>query len=308
MLLSVVVTIVDGGPALERCLQALAGQHGAPAMEVLIPFDHSIVAARLPTDRFPHFAFLALGRLPTRHPAMSALGQHELFDRRRAAGLAVATGDLVAMLEDRGVPRPDWAAAFVRLHATLPWAAIGGAIENGVPRALNRAVYFCDFGRYQRPFHERVSSAASDVNVCYKRAALESVKRVWRDRYHEPVVHRALTRAGQTVFLSPDPVVDQVRDDLRLGALCRERIAWGRLYAKLRLSGAPWFERVALVAASPVLPLLLMFRIGRDRIVKRRDVMSFLAAAPSVLLLVCAWSVGEAAEYLVSLAGPARRA
>ena len=32
------------------------------------------------------------------------------------------------------------------------YAAIGGAIENGVDRPLNWAVYYSDFGRYQNPF------------------------------------------------------------------------------------------------------------------------------------------------------------
>lgn len=308
MLLSVVVTIVDGGAALRRCLDALARQRNAPPLEVLVPIDDTIAASMPPADLFPRFKFLALGPVTTRHPALSALGQHELFDRRRAAGLAAATGDLVAMLEDRGVPRPDWAAAFTRLHATTPHAAIGGAIENGIPRPLNRAAHLCDFGRYQLPFRAGVSGFASDVNVCYKRAALDSVKAFWQERYQEPIVHDALIAAGRTIFLSPEPVVDQMRQDLRLGALCRERFAWGRVFAALRIARMGWLERLARIASSPALPPLLMLRIIRDRIARRRDVLSFLAVAPSVLLLVCAWSAGEAAEYVLNRADPATRA
>jgi hypothetical protein len=303
MLLSVVVTIVDGGTALKRCLEALCSQKQAPPMEVLVPYDDSVPSDDIRSDMTPRVAFVPLGTLHTDQPKASALGQHELIDRRRAAGLAVARGELVAIVEDRGVPREDWAAAFVRIHSGSSHSVIGGAIENGTAQLLNWAVYFCDFGRYQRPFRARLSRVASDVNVCYKRERLESVKSSWTFRFHEPVVHGALVRAGETIFLSPDPVVDQIRGDLRLGTLCRERLGWGRLYADLRLRDAHWFTRPVLLAASPLLPLLLFVRVFRDRLMRPRTLIPFLAAAPSVAVLLCAWSAGEALGYLV---GPKR--
>jgi GT2 family glycosyltransferase len=39
MRLSVIVTIVDGGETLERCLTALANQEAAPSFDVLVPWD-----------------------------------------------------------------------------------------------------------------------------------------------------------------------------------------------------------------------------------------------------------------------------
>jgi hypothetical protein len=304
---SVVVTIVDGGVALTRCLDALRSQKDAPAMEVLVPFDDSVPAMGPVASSFPGVRFIDLGTIRTTRPKTTGLGQHELFDRRRAAGLAAATGELVAILEDRGAPRAGWAAAFARLHRDRPHAVIGGAIENGSPRVLNRAVYFADFGRYQLPFQPRVSGFASDVNVCYKRAALEAVKSAWTGRYHEPVVHRALIRRGETIFLSPEPVVEQQRGELRLGALCQERISWGRLYGELRVRGTRWPGRLLRIASSPLVPAVVFVRLLGDRLIRRGTLLPFLAAAPYVALLVCAWSVGEATGYLVSRGDPARR-
>jgi hypothetical protein len=304
MRLSVVVTIVDGGAALARCLGALVTQKGAPPMEVLVPFDDSFPAEPF-TARFVGFTFLALGAIRTVHPITSALGQHELFDRRRAAGLAAARGELVAILEDRGVPHEDWAAAFSRLHEQHADAVIGGAIESGSDRVLNRAVFFCDFGRFQRPFRPAQSRVASDVNVCYKRAALQSVKSSWNGRYHEPIVHNRLLRAGETIFLSPEPVVEQIRDHLRLGAVCKERLAWGRLYAEIRRRWLNWPARLVLIAASPLLPAVILFRILRERVTRRTALSEVLAAVPCVLLLVCCWSVGEGLGYLLSRGGRA---
>lgn len=303
MQLSVVVTVVDGGPALDRCLTALAGQRAAPAMEVLVPFDDSVSMPALPA-RFPHFTFLPMGHYQTRCPSTTVRGQHELFDRRRAFGLAAARGDLVAMLEDRGVPHPDWASTLARLHTELPHAAIGGAIENGSPRSLNWAVYFCDFGRYQPPFPPHPSRVASDVNVCYKAAAIRSVQSVWADRFHEPVVNNALLKNQETIFLSPDPLVEQFRDGLRLGALVRERLGWGRLYAELRLRDIGMLPRLALLVSSPLLPVVLYVRLLRGRLTRRRVLWPFLRATPGLWLLLAAWSVGEALGYLLTRADP----
>lgn len=301
MLLSVIVTIVDGGSTLTGCLEAILNQERSPPLEVLVPYDDSVAGIAEVATRFPQCRFVSMGPVRTHAASTSFLGQHELIDRRRSAGLAAASGDLVAIVEDRGVPRARWAASAVALHAEYPHAVIGGAVENGRDRTLNWSVYFCDFGRYQLPFPPRPSPRASDVNVCYKRAVLDSLRLLWADRYHEPIVHEALLRRGETIFLSPDLVVDQMRDGLQLGALCRERVAWARLYAAIRIREVSLLQRATLVVLSPLLPLVLMFRLVRDRIVKRRSLIAFLVALPCTVLLLAAWSVGEATAYLFGM-------
>src|SRR5438093_755901 len=149
MTLSVIVTIVDGGPALTRCLDALMAQEGAPPLEVLVPFDDSVPAASIPSARYPHVRFVKIGVVHTDH---------------------------------------------------------------------------------------------------------------------EPTVHGALLEQGETIFLSPDPVVDQLRGDLNLGTLSKEHLAWGRMYATVRASDARWFERLARAMASALLPGLLFYRLLRDRL------------------------------------------
>jgi hypothetical protein len=242
--------------------------------------------------------FLALGRVDTARPTFSPAGQHELFDRRRSAGLAVASGDVVAILEDRGVPRPDWARRMMALHAELPHAVIGGAIENGRNALLNWAVYFCDFSRYQRPFSPGPRPYVSDVNIGYKRRAIDDTAELWRTRYHETTVHWALARAGETLYLSPEPAVDEHRDALTLGALLGERFAWGRLFAYTRAREIGLGRRLVLTALAPVLPFVLLVRHCRTQLTKRRHVARFITASPVVLALLAAWSLGEAIGYL----------
>jgi hypothetical protein len=299
--LSVILTVVDGAEALRRCLGALLVQQTAPAMEILVPFDSSVpsvasIVAETTRDRQDALVrCLDLGHIAsTRRSAHSSAAQHELVDRRRAAGLAAAQGNLIAIVEDRGVPRPDWASTACRLHREHPGQVIGGAIENGRDTTLSWAVYLCDFARYQRPFAAGPRRYVSDVNVVYKRQAIEDTREIWRARFHEPWVHAALERNGQTLFLSPDLVVDQVRDDLGLGGLIRERLAWGRLFGALRARHASRLRRLAWVVSSPVVPAVLLARILRGRRAKPPAAGRMLTVVPATILLLAAWAAGEA--------------
>jgi hypothetical protein len=298
MRLSVVVTIVDGGDVLARCLRALSQQVDPPGMEVLVPWDDSVKGVDEFVRRFPSFRFLPLGALTIARPASSAAGQHELFDRRRAAGLNAATGDIIAIVEDRGLPRPDWARTMIALHERLPHAVVGGAIEHGTSGVLNWAVYFCDFSRYQLPFAAGVREWVSDVNIGYKRDALMDIHDVWRERYHETTVHWALQRRGHQLYLSPDLVVDQDRGRLRLSRVLGERFAWGRLFSYTRAREQPLFRRLMYAALSPLLPFVLLARHARVQFSKRAALGQFAAASPLVFMLLMAWSAGETVGYV----------
>src|SRR5690606_21049237 len=151
-MLSVLVTVVEGGGALRGVLQALRQQESPPTLEVLVPVDDSVPDTDALEREFPEVLVVRLGPLQTSAAISSPSGQHELYDRRRAAGLAAARGDLVAIIEDRGHPRADWARTAVRLHAEHGAGVIGGAIEQDSSGLLNWAFWVCDFSRYGLPF------------------------------------------------------------------------------------------------------------------------------------------------------------
>jgi hypothetical protein len=298
MRLSVVVTIVDGGEALTRCLEALAAQADPPPLEVIVPWDPTVDGIPVFADRFPAFRFLSTGALAPTTDIRDETAQHERFDRRRSSGLASATGDVVAILEDRGVPALDWAREVIAAHQRLPHAAIGGAIENGVDETLAWAVFFCDFNRYQRPFLAGPREWISDVNVSYKRRALEATRQTWRDRYHETTVHWALRRMGETLYLTPAFGVAQMRPGLTLRGLIRERCVWGRLFAYTRAREVGPSRRLGYLLGSPLLPVLLFVRHAGLQVRKRATLGRFVVAAPAIAVLLAAWSLGEAVGYL----------
>lgn len=292
-LLSVVVTIVDGGASLERLLNALSRQADPPPLELLVPHDATLGDLSDFQARFPTVKWLDLGQVRTERPASSAAGQHELYDRRRAAGLAAASGALVAIVEDRGAPRADWSRTAVRLHRDQAAAVIGGAIEPVRSSLINWAFWVCDFSRYGLPFPPGPARWVSDVNVTYKRTAIEATRDLWRDRYQEPVVHWALESRGEILYRSPDLVVLHQLPPQRLLPLLPQRFDWGRLFGSIRARHASVPRRLMLALASPIVPLVVLARHGRVQF-RRGEGLRFLRAMPLLLVMLTAWTVGEA--------------
>jgi hypothetical protein len=298
--ISVVVTVVDGGETLGRCLRSLTGQFDAPSLEILVPYDDTVDVPADLRREFDMVRFLELDRRPAPADPANPRFQHQAAQRRRAAGLVASTGELIGMIEDRVAPRAEWAATAVRLHEELPCGGIGGAIVNGCDRLLNWADFFSDYSSYQPPFRAGPRTALSDVNSCYKRTAFCRVKDIWQEQHYEPLVQRALLDAGETLFVSPELVVTHIRRDVKLSVLLRERAAWGRLYGEHRRETRRGRTTALAAVTAAVVPIVLFARIVKIQIVKRSCVWHFLTASPVVFLLGCAWAYGEASAYVRS--------
>lgn len=297
--LAVVVTVVsdtseaaDTG-SLEGCLQALQSQADPPPMEVLVTCDARLRGVDQLRQRFPQVKFIAVDKLHTARSGPS----REHHDELRGIGLRNSQAPLVALIEDVGRPDSHWCSQLVKEHAQ-PYAAIGGAMENGVDRALNWAVYFGDFGRYQNPILAGPSPYVSDANVCYKREALQRVADAWAGSYNEARVHAALVERGEVLALSPQVIVSQHRLDLRLGPALLERYVWGRSFAAVRVSSTPSSRRAILALLCPLLPFVLLLRQFQNILRTRRNRAAFLRALPLSSLLDLVWSGGEFVGYV----------
>jgi len=305
--LSVVVAPTRGGVILAGCLEALAGQRDAPPTEVIVPVDASVAGVESLRRAHPEVRFLEVADSAELAASPRPGIAHLAIDRRRAAGLAAARGDVVALTEEHARPDPDWCRRLLLAHRE-PHAAIGGAIENSGDRTLNWALYFLDAGRYQNPLPEGPARYVSDVNVSYKRSALEAVAPAWREIYHETGLHDALRTRGGTLWLRPDLVVYQDRGAARLGPALRERFAWARLYAGRRAREVPGPTRAMLVLGAPLLGGLLLLRQARLALVRGRHRGAFLRALPLLALFDAVWGLGELVGYATGWPTPRDRA
>jgi hypothetical protein len=295
--LSVVLTVVDGEPALTRSLLALRDQIDAPTLEIIVPYDDTIADVPALASRFPEVRFVDLGSLHPKGLVLNAYTQHAIYDRRRAGGLRAANGRLVAMLEDRGRPQPNWARAMVALHEETPCAAIGGAIENGAQGSVRWALFFCDFGRFEPPLDISEPEYLTDINLCYDREALNGVRDLWEDRYFESQVNWALRRRDLRLRLSDRALVVLERRKIRLGSVMNERIQWGRIFGQVRGKETTPIRCLLWATVAPALPLVLFVRHFRRQLAKRRNVPEFVKAIPATLLLLHCWVLGEFIGY-----------
>ncbi|HXI22142.1 MAG TPA: hypothetical protein VNH46_13700, partial [Gemmatimonadales bacterium] len=55
---------------------------------------------------------------------------------------------------------------------------------------------------------------------------------------------------------------------------------------------------LVLALLTPVLPLVLLARLFRQRLERRRGLATYLATAPTIALLAASWSLGECLGYL----------
>jgi hypothetical protein len=296
--LTIVVTIVDGGRYLRDFLLSVMAMEDAPPLEIIVPYDASIADTKLLETEFPHVKFIDMGVVTPGRPINTQGGQHELYDRRRSCGLAAATGDIIGMLEDRGHPSPDWAKTLVRLHAQGKYNVIGGAIECQEPvDLLHWAFYVTDFGRYGRPFASGSVGWVSDVNVSYTPKALADTRELWKDRFWEMIVHRALMDRGEELHLSNELVVMHRRPPITLGNLLKERRDWGNLFGFVRTKRTSPFERLGLILFSPLIPPTLWVRHGLIQAQKGRG-LRYLRALPYVIMMTTAWTLGEVWGYI----------
>ena len=288
--LSVILILLGGGTHMVRCLEALSRQQNPPEMEVIIPRD-----ARLGDEDTESLTAIFPGL------RFAVLAGRQNFAAMRTAGVKAARGRVVAITEDQCIPPESWCAAIMATHAkpyAVPHGAVGGPVDKHQPdRIINWAIYLRELGTYMPPIAEGPVESLTDCNVTYKRDALDQIAAVWMAEFHEPEVHAALRERGQTLWLSPKLLTYQQREII-LGPAIRERYEFGRLYGGLRVAHLSGFRRLLLIAATPLLPVLMVYRVLQGVIRKRRNVGVCLAAMPYLILFAAVWSWGELVGYV----------
>ncbi len=305
--LTVLLTVVSGEQAVRDHLTALTKQIDFEKAEIIVPFDKWSSGVGSLVSEFPAVRFHFIEDLSSASNARTSAHQHRLYDRRRAVGLGLSKGRIVAMTEDHARPADDWVRQIVAAHEQ-PYDVIGGAVENGVDLPLNRALYYCDFGRYGRPFESGEVSFVSDVNLAYKRSALTATYDLWHEFYHETTVHWAMLSRGNKLFLDDGPVVFQMRPRLKFGQVLKERVSWGRVFAETRANNLTPLYRFLFSVGTMFLPIIMSSRVFGHMRRQRQTMITISSTLPIAFVLLLAWSIGEFLGYFMGEPKPLRRA
>jgi glycosyltransferase involved in cell wall biosynthesis len=286
--ISVVIASVNGLPYPLQCLDALAAQRDDVDLEVVVADCTGPGTAAAIHERHPWVKLVTFDS-PQSVPAL------------RSAGFEVARGRLVAVTEDHCVPEPDWVRALMDGQRRTGWAAIGGGVEIApTRRAIDWAVYFCEYAGLMSPVPEGPSRAVPGMNVAYDMQQLASVRSIFLQAQWENVIHDQLREAGFEIGLDPSIVVNHCKH-FTIAMFWSERFHYSRAYAGQRVAGTGLGTRMSWAVKALGLPPLVMMRIVRATVTKRRHVRQLARTFHLVVLFSVVWSVGELVGYV---AGP----
>lgn len=281
--LSVVVASAKDTAALERCLHALMPQVVSPETEIWVVG----VADQAQQQQYPDVHFITY---PEGTPAPLLWGK----------GIERAKGDLIAITETQTVVDEAWAQAALRVQA-LPYPIMGGAVEP-LPKAnlTSWAAYFCDYGAFMQPWHGEAVPALPGNNVVFKRTLLQHGREYTQPEFWKTYWCRSLMEAGVALVANQELVAFDAKT-YRFLAFMKRRYRHGRCFGGMRNWQLNSFQRLIYALASPALPALFLFRLGKDLLPKRRYRRKLLLSLPIIVLAVTGWAIGEGIGYL---AGP----
>ena len=280
--LSVVVAAWEDDAGLVECLESLAAQH-EDGTEVIVVSSAPCAAAL--KDRFAGVAWVEAAR-DLSVPALWRLGMER------------AGKDVVALTTAHFTPAADWVPVIRRSHSRLESPAIGGPIEppedGGV---VAWATYFLRYSAYVPGAREESRQDLAGDNASYKRAAVLSAPDLLRDGFWEQEFHRRLLRAGATLTFVPQMRVRQ-SGSFGFRPFLLQRFQHGRRFGLTRLRDrGPW-TRALYVAASPLVPAIVLAKVTARVVGNGKHLGRFVAALPVLACFVVAWAAGEAAGYL----------
>jgi hypothetical protein len=80
----------------------------------------------------------------------------------------------------------------------------------------------------------------------------------------------------------------------------RERFAWGRVFGGQRAQRVSSVGRLALFAAAPAIPVVIVWRRLATALRRGYSLSSLIAAGPVLAAMSLCWAAGEAAGYLTA--------
>ncbi|GAC1336426.1 MAG: hypothetical protein NVSMB14_04040 [Isosphaeraceae bacterium] len=280
--LSVVIASVNGWETLKATLDALDAQPERARMEIVV-VDRLGGAIR--------------ENIRARSPQVNLIEVNEPLSipRLRHRGAIATRGEIVAILEDHTAVESGWARAFLTVREG-PWAAIGGAVENGRKGLLSRAVFFCEYAPYMRPVVEGDAIDLPGNNIAYKRPHLMKHVRLLEEGRWESWINDRLRADGDRLRSTNAAVARHIKT-FKLGYFLRQRYHFARSYAGMRRPDQTLLKRFVYAIGSSLLPFVLTLRVSRTVLAKKRDLGWFLACLPLIFLFFTVGAIGESLGY-----------
>lgn len=286
--ISVVIASKVGAPFLDRCVESVRAEAAALGAEVIVVAAGSDDAAAGIATRFP-WVRLVHPRGVVTIPAL------------RQRGVDAAAGEYVAVIEEHCAAQGDWLAAGLAAHARDDYAAVGGALtDSDYDRVADWVVYFIEYHGALPPAPDGETTELNDANIVYRREALTAHAGLLGEGYWPMTLHPTLIAEGRK-FLSAPAMVVRHCGPFPFGYYLRQRFLFSRAFAGVRARKQGPAKRLAYVLGAPLVPFVLLARIGATVIGKRCRVGKFIVALP---LIAIALVVLVAGEWVGCVLGP----
>lgn len=277
--LSVVIPSVNGWSDLRDCLAAVTAQDGGPVQAIVV--DRLGEEVRGPLRE--QFAGVTLIAVPadTTIPAM------------RRLGIAAATGDVVAIIEDHVIVPRDWARRMLAAQAEGHQAVGGGLVNRADGNLLDWSAFLCEYSHALVPVTGETDWLTGN-NTTYRRALLERFRDVLARDQWEGALHEAIRGAGIALVSRPD-IVAAHKKHYRPFEYVTQRFLYSKSFAGMRVAGDGAARRAFYGAAALVLPPVLFARVVSRVWRSGRHRPELVKSLPLLAVYVTSWALGETA-------------
>lgn len=281
--LSVVVASHNGWKYLRGCLDSLSRQCDCDDVEVVVVVHRGTDQADRVAAEAPRVRVLQGGPLVS-------------VPELRIMGIRAARGRFVALLEDHCTVDDQWVPILIALHES-GHHVVGGTVENATKESLfDWSVYLWEYHPFMNPLLEGPAQRLPGNNVSFDRFALARLEEEFDRASWELAWFDRLRAEGIELRASPRLVVHHQRR-FRPWRFWRFTVLHGRNYAATR--PLPRLgERALRLLTTPLLPMVVVFRIACNVLRKRRLRLIGLACVPYFLGYAVGFSLGEAIGYL----------
>jgi len=291
-----VILPADRFETIREILASLGEQEGRDRIEIVIAVP-SAEQLTLPDDVRDGFG--AVRVVEVGEQAFAHL--HEA----RAAAVQAVSAPIVLFGETHCFPEPGWLDALLEAHRG-PWAAVGPAMVNGNPKsAISWSSFLLDYGPWIERGEPGPRSRIPGHNGAFKREALTEYGAGLTDMMiSDTLLTDDLVRRGQQLYFAPAARTRHVNVS-EPRAWIAERFAAGREFASARSLEWSRSRRLAFAAASPLIPLVRLYRVTGDvRRIGRAPGLG-LRIVPALLVSLV---ISAAGEFLGYLRGSSERA
>ena len=288
--ISVIIASVNGAAHLDECLRALEGQTLKDQAEVIVADRCGAGVAEVIRKRNLNLK-------------LSSFPRGISIPQLRALGMKHSRGAIIALTEDHCLAKPCWYERILRAHEARS-GVIGGAVENdqSITRAVDWAVFFCEYGRYMNPVPDGEVADLPGNNVSYRREFLAHISDLLESGCSwEGDLHARLRESGIKLYSDPSIIVYH-KKKFGLCYFLSQRYHYSRSYAGMRTQGAPVLRKLVRAALCFALPPILTLRIAGWVVGKKRHVSMLFRTLPLILLFTIVWAWGELIGHLF---GPA---